>query len=117
MRGAGLDVARDISRAETVERELDGLIRRRHDQRAAENRHRPSEELYEESCRRHAEEEARQKLVAIYRFEVEHLARLDNTFGVLREEHEAKRDRAAAALLREFQLTPEKLGHELQETA
>ena len=45
----------DVAKGEATEKELDGLVRRRHDQRADENGHRPSEELYEEGCRRHAE--------------------------------------------------------------
>ena len=50
----------DISRSESVEHELNRLIERRHDQRAAEERHRPSEELWQESVERYNAERDRQ---------------------------------------------------------
>jgi hypothetical protein len=46
----------DISRSEAVEHELDRLIERRHDQRTAEVRHKPSEELWQESLERYKAE-------------------------------------------------------------
>jgi hypothetical protein len=46
----------DISRSEAVEHELDRLIERRHDQRTAEERHKPSEELWQESLERYKAE-------------------------------------------------------------
>ena len=42
-----------VSRGEATEKELDSLIRRRHDQRATEEAHKPSEDLWAESVRRH----------------------------------------------------------------
>ena len=50
----------DVSRSEGVEHELNRLIERRHDQRAAEERHRPSEELCQESLERYNAECDRQ---------------------------------------------------------
>jgi len=50
----------DISRSESVERELNRLIERRHDHRTAEERHRPSEELWQESVERYNAERDRQ---------------------------------------------------------
>jgi hypothetical protein len=50
----------DISRSEGVEHELNRLIERRHNQRAAEERHRPSEELWQESVERYNAERDRQ---------------------------------------------------------
>jgi hypothetical protein len=50
----------DISRSEWVEHELNRLIERRHDQRTAEERHRPSEELWQESVERYNAERDRQ---------------------------------------------------------
>jgi hypothetical protein len=50
----------DISRREGVEHELNRLIERRHDQRTAEERHRPSEELWQESVERYNCERERQ---------------------------------------------------------
>ena len=46
----------DISRSEAVEHELNRLIERRHDHRTAEERHRPSEELWQESVERYKAE-------------------------------------------------------------
>ena len=50
----------DISRSEGVEHELNRLIERRHDHRTAEERHRPSEELWQESVERYNAERDRQ---------------------------------------------------------
>ena len=41
----------EIARGEATEKELDGLIRRRHDTRIRDEGHRPSEEMYAESVR------------------------------------------------------------------
>jgi hypothetical protein len=50
----------DISRSEEVEHELNRLIERRHDQRTAEEWHKPSEELWQESVVRYKAERDRQ---------------------------------------------------------
>ena len=50
----------DISRSEWVEHELNRLIERRHDQRTAEEWHKPSEELWQESVERYNAERDRQ---------------------------------------------------------
>jgi hypothetical protein len=50
----------NITRSEGVEHELNRLIERRHDQRTAEERHKPSEELWQESVERYNAERDRQ---------------------------------------------------------
>ena len=50
----------EISRSEWVEHELNRLIERRHDQRTAQERHEPSEELWQESLERYNAERDRQ---------------------------------------------------------
>jgi hypothetical protein len=50
----------DVSRSEGVEHELNRLIERRHDQRTAEEWHKPSEELWRESVERYKAEGDRQ---------------------------------------------------------
>ena len=50
----------DISRSEAVEYELNRLVERRHDKRTAEERHKPSEELWQESVERYNVERDRQ---------------------------------------------------------
>jgi hypothetical protein len=50
----------DISRSEWVEHELNRLIERRHDQRTTQERHKPSEELWQESVERYNAERDRQ---------------------------------------------------------
>jgi hypothetical protein len=50
----------DIGRGEWVEHELNRLIERRHDQRTAEKRHEPSEELWQERIERYNAERDRQ---------------------------------------------------------
>jgi hypothetical protein len=49
-----VDVGRDIGHGEETEKQLDAMITRRHRARVKTEGHRPSEEMYEESCRRHA---------------------------------------------------------------
>ncbi len=44
----------DIAKGETTEKELDALIRRRHDHRVVEEGERPAEEAWAESERRYA---------------------------------------------------------------
>jgi hypothetical protein len=46
----------DVSRAESIERELDRLIEKRHDQRATEEGHKPSGELWRASVERYNSE-------------------------------------------------------------
>jgi len=50
----------DVSRSEGVEHELNRLIERRHEHRTAEERHRPSEELWQDSVERYNAERDRQ---------------------------------------------------------
>jgi hypothetical protein len=50
----------DISQSEWVEHELNRLIERRHDQRTAQEWHKPSEELWQESVERYNAERDRQ---------------------------------------------------------
>ncbi len=50
----------NITRSEGVEHELNRLIERRHDQRTAEERHKPSEELWQASVERYNAERDRQ---------------------------------------------------------
>jgi hypothetical protein len=50
----------NITRSEGVEHELNRLIERRHDQRTVEERHKPSEELWQESVERYKAERDRQ---------------------------------------------------------
>ena len=45
-----------VTRAEMVESDLDRLITKRDTQRRETEDHRPSEEMYEEGCRLHAEQ-------------------------------------------------------------
>jgi hypothetical protein len=50
----------DLSRSEGAEHELNRLIERRHDKRTAEERHKPSDELWQESVERYEAERQRQ---------------------------------------------------------
>jgi hypothetical protein len=50
----------DVSRSESVEHDLNRLIERRHDRRTAEEKHKPSEELWQESVERYKAERDRQ---------------------------------------------------------
>ncbi len=65
----------DISRGEAMEKELDGLIRRRHDARVRDEGERREEELWRESERRHAEMRSRQNRAAWADYHAEQAAR------------------------------------------
>ena len=88
MRGA--DSVDTVSRGEMVESELDGLIRRRHDHRAAENGHRPSEELYMESVRRHHAQRQEALAWEWLRYHVARQRAHRKTFALLDAHHESE---------------------------
>ena len=80
----------DLAKGEATEKELDGLIRRRHDDRVAENGHRPSEDLWAESVRRH---HARQQQELAWEWLRYHVARQRahrHTFALLDAHHSAE---------------------------
>jgi hypothetical protein len=78
----------DVSRSEGVEHELNRLIERRHDQRTAEERHRPSEELWQESVERYNAERDRQLRSEWTEYHRGQAARLRVALGSLIREHE-----------------------------
>ncbi len=86
---AGRFISRDVvTRGEQVEGELDALIERRHDKRVAEEGHRPSEEMYEESTRRYQEQ---MRVRARYEWHLHHTSqadRLRRTLEALASHHE-----------------------------
>ena len=85
----------DVSRAESVERELDRLIERRHDQRVAEESHRPSEELWQASVERYNAERERKLRAAWCSYHQDQAARHRRTLAALIARHEE----AAAQLM------------------
>ena len=54
----------DIARSEQVERELDAMVRRRHDRRVVKEGERPAEEAWAESERRHAAQRREENRIA-----------------------------------------------------
>jgi hypothetical protein len=78
----------DISRSEGVEHELDRLIERRHDHRTAEERHRHSTELWQESVERYNAERDRQLRSEWTEYHRGQAARLRVALGALIREHE-----------------------------
>jgi hypothetical protein len=89
-RPIGAALSRDITRGEQVEGELDALITRRYDKRVAEEGHRPSEEMYEESSRRYHEQ---MRAAARYEWHLHHTTqaeRLRRTLGELISHHEGE---------------------------
>ncbi len=76
-----------VARGEQVESDLDRLITKRHDQRAAENGHRPSEELYMESVRRHHAQRQQQLAGAWLRHHERQLSNQRTTFALLERHH------------------------------
>ena len=85
----------DISRSEAVEHELNRLIEGRHDHRTAEERHKPSEELWQESVERYNAERDRQLRTEWTEYHQGQAERLKRTVGPLIAFHE---ERAAALL-------------------
>ena len=77
-------------RGEMVESDLDRLITKRHDQHAAENGHRPSEELWAESERAfdaRREAESREAWAAYHRSAAE---RIERTAAQIAAEHRVR---------------------------
>jgi hypothetical protein len=80
----------DVSRSEGVEHELNRLIERRHDQRTAEERHKPSEELWQESVERYKAERDRQLRTEWAEYHQGQAARLRAVFESLVAHHEER---------------------------
>jgi hypothetical protein len=78
----------DVSRSEWVEHELNRLIERRHDQRTAQERHKPSEELWQASVERYNAERDRQLRSEWAEYHRGQAARLRAALGFLIREHE-----------------------------
>ena len=85
----------DVSRAESVERELDRLIERRYNQRATEEGHRPSEELWQASVERYNSEREKKLRAAWCSYHQDQAARHRRTLEALIARHEE----AAAQLM------------------
>ena len=83
----------DISRSEWVEHELNRLIERRHDQRTAEERHRPSEELWQESVERYNAERDRQLRTEWAEYHQGQVARHSAVLKALIATHEARAEK------------------------
>ena len=79
-----------ISRSESVEHDLNRLIERRHDQRRAEESHKPSEELWQESVKRYNAERDRQLRAAWHEYHRGQAARHRAVLKVLIATHEAQ---------------------------
>ena len=80
----------DVSRAESVERELDRLIEKRHDQRTTEEGHRPSEELWQASVERYNSERERKLRAEWCSYHQEAAARHRATLEALAAYHESE---------------------------
>ena len=80
----------DVSRSEGVEHELNRLIERRHDQRTAERRPEPSEELWQESVERYKAEHDRQLRIEWAEYHQGQAARHRAVLKALIATHEAR---------------------------
>jgi hypothetical protein len=80
----------DVSRSEWVEHELNRLIERRHDQRTAQEWHRPSEELWQESVERYNSERDRQLRTEWHEYHQGQAARHSAVLKALIATHEAR---------------------------
>jgi len=89
----------DVAKVNAIEGELDSFVKRRDEGRRRDEGERPAQEIWAVSCRHYIEARECQKQAALYLYHGAHIGRLDRTFGVLRAEHEVKRDWAAAKLL------------------
>jgi Lon protease-like protein len=79
-----------VARTEMVEKELDGMIRRRDEKRRTEEGDRAAEEMYEESCRRYAEQERERNRLAWLDYHRAAAARVRRTLEALISGHEAE---------------------------
>ena len=80
----------DISRSEWVEHELNRLIERRHDQRTTQERHKPSEELWQESVERYKADRDRQFRTEWTEYPRSQAARHNAVLKALIATHEAR---------------------------
>jgi hypothetical protein len=80
----------DVSRRVGVKHELNRLIERRHDQRTAEERHKPSEELWQESVERYKAERDRQLRIEWTEYHRGQAARHRAVLKALIATHEAR---------------------------
>jgi hypothetical protein len=85
----------DVSRGEEVEHELKRLMEKRHEQRATEEGHRPSEELWQASVERYNSERERELRAAWCSYHQDQAARHRRTLEALIACHEE----AAARLM------------------
>jgi len=85
----------DISRSESVEHELNRLMERRHDQRATDERHKPSEELWQESVERYKSKRQMQLKAAWCEYHQAQAARHRAVLESLIARHEAEAERLA----------------------
>ena len=85
----------DVSHTESVERELDRLVERRHDQRATEEGHKPSEALWQASVERYNSERERKLRAAWCGYHQDQADRHRRTLEALIARHEE----AAARLM------------------
>ena len=76
-----------VTRGEATEKELDSLIRRRHDQRATEEAHKPSEDLWAESVRRHHARREQELAWAWLRFHARQLRNHETTSALITARH------------------------------
>jgi hypothetical protein len=82
-----------VARTEMVEKELDGMIRRRDERRRTEEGDRAAEEMYEESCRRYAEQERERNRLAWLDYHREAAERTRRTLEALINRHESAAER------------------------
>ncbi len=80
----------DIVRSEMVEAELDSMIRRRDTQRRETEGHKPSEEMYEEGCRRHHARQQQELAWEWLRYHVQRQRAHRKTFALLDAMHAAE---------------------------
>jgi hypothetical protein len=83
----------DISRSEAVEHELNRLVERRHDHRTAEERHKPSEELWQESVERYEAERQRQLRAAWCEYHQDQATRHRAVLEALIAHHEGQAEK------------------------
>ncbi len=81
-----------FAKGEATEKELDALIRRRHDQRALSEGERAAEELWQESVRRYHERQETDHRAAWHEYEI----RLYHIHSDLAAEHLARAERLEA---------------------
>lgn len=112
-----MDIARDIRRGESVEKELDHLITRRHEKLVESEGERRIREAWQASAERHNLKLERDELIVRYLYHRAHRGCIGRMASGLMAEHDAAAEHYAAKLAAKHGVNVEALENEQEESA